>query len=145
MRSRCGHEISELHLLQDGCRWPAVEWHWPTFGFVNIAMFHTRELSCSTLGNFSFHTRESFITGKASKQCSESCTTIPCRFVTLSYCFKDDYVVFTCDYWRWCKLSVNLTLAAIEPCKPIGIGNGHSTSDAVNWWRIHWTQTVVKC
>jgi len=30
------------------------------------------------------------------------------------------------------KLSVNLTLAAIEPCKLIGSGNGLSTSDAVS-------------
>jgi len=30
------------------------------------------------------------------------------------------------------KLSVNLTLAAIEPCKLLGSGNGLSTSDAVN-------------
>ena len=43
-RSRCGHEISELHLQPRWLTLTSCEWHWPTFVFVNIAMFYTREL-----------------------------------------------------------------------------------------------------
>jgi len=65
--------------------------------FVNIATFHTQELSCSTLGNFRSILENLSLLARLVNR-----AVIPAqlyRVVTLSYLFHDN-VVLTCDCWR---------------------------------------------